>query len=107
MPTWSSGQSSSGPFGGFFGDSGGSNGSSNSGSGLSISSVVSGGAAAEAGLAAGDTITSVAGQSVSSPTDISNILVGYHPGDKIQVSWVDSSGQTHTSTVDLGSGPPA
>jgi S1-C subfamily serine protease len=96
--------SSGGDFGGFFG---GSNNSGSSGSGLSISSVVSGGPAAQAGLAAGDTITSVAGQSVSSPTDISNILVGYQPGNKIQVSWVDSSGQSHTSTVELGSGPPA
>jgi S1-C subfamily serine protease len=103
----SSSQGSSGPFGGFFGDLGGSDGSGNSGSGLSISSVVSGGAAAQAGLAAGDTITSVAGQSVSSPTDISDILVSHHPGDKIQVSWVDSSGQSHTATVVLGSGPPA
>ncbi len=95
-----------GGFGGFFGGSDGS-GNSSSASGLSISSVVSGGAAAQAGLAAGDTITSVAGQSVSSPTDISDILVGYHPGNKIQVSWVDSSGQSHTGTVVLGSGPPA
>jgi S1-C subfamily serine protease len=103
----SSSQGSSGSYGigsGFFGGSGGS---SNSGSGVTISSVVSGSPADQAGLAAGDTITSVAGQSVSSPTDISSILVGYHPGDKIQVSWVDSSGQSHTATVDLGSGPPA
>jgi len=104
----SQGSSGSSGFGsGFFGGSDGSNGSSDSGSGVNISSVVSGGPADQAGLAAGDTITSVAGQTVNSPTDISNILVGYHPGDKIQVSWVDSSGQSHTSTVDLGSGPPA
>jgi S1-C subfamily serine protease len=103
----SSSQGSSGSSGSGSGSLGGSDGSSNSGSGVNISSVVSGGPADQAGLAAGDTITSVAGQSVNSPTDISNILVGYHPGDKIQVSWVDSSGQSHTSTVDLGSGPPA
>ncbi len=103
----SSSEGSSGSLGFGSGDVGGSNGSSNSGSGVNISSVVSGGPADQAGLAAGDTITSVAGQSVGSPTDISSILVGYHPGDKIQVSWVDSSGQSHTSTVDLGSGPPA
>ena len=74
---------------------------------MAISSVVSGGPAANAGLAAGDTITSLAGQSVSSPSDLSSILVGYHPGDNVQVGWVDSSGQSHTTTVDLGSGPPA
>jgi S1-C subfamily serine protease len=101
----SSNQGSSGAFGFGSGDPGGSGNSSSSGA--SISSVVSGGPAANAGLAAGDTITSLAGQSVSSPSDMSSILVGYHPGDKIQVGWVDSSGQAHTTTVDLGSGPPA
>ncbi|HUJ64529.1 MAG TPA: trypsin-like peptidase domain-containing protein [Acidimicrobiales bacterium] len=98
----SSSQGSSGSFG--FG-SGGSGGSDSSGA--TISSVVNGGPAASAGLAAGDTITSLAGQSVNSPSDLSSILVGYHPGDKVQVGWVDSSGQSHTTTVDLGSGPPA
>ena len=38
---------------------------------------------------------------------ISTLLVGHHPGDKVQIGWVDSSGQSHTATVDLGSGPPA
>ncbi len=85
-----------------------SGGSSNSStSGVTISSVVSGGPAAAAGLSAGDVITSLAGQSVSSPSDLSSILVSHHPGDKVQVGWVDSSGQSHTTTVDLGSGPPA
>ena len=30
----------------------------------------------------------------------------YHPGDKVQVAWTDSSGGTHTATVQLSSGPP-
>jgi S1-C subfamily serine protease len=69
--------------------------------------VVSGGPAAQAGLATGDVITALDGQSVESATTISSILVGHHPGDKVQISWVDSSGQSHSATVDLGSGPPA
>jgi S1-C subfamily serine protease len=97
----SSGQSGYGDFGGF-GNSGGS-----STSGVTIGQVVNGAAAQEAGLTAGDVITSVAGQSVDSPTAISSVLINYHPGDKIQISWVDSSGQSHTSTVVLSSGPPA
>jgi S1-C subfamily serine protease len=103
--------SSSGSFGGgSFGSfgSGGTSGSGGSGAnGVTVSGVLSGGPAAQAGLATGDVITSVDGQSVDSPTAISLLLVGHHPGDKIQVSWVDSSGQSHTATVDLGSGPPA
>ena len=74
---------------------------------MSISGVLSGSTAANAGLGAGDTITAIAGQSVSSPEDIAHVLVKYHPGDSISISWVDSSGQSHTSTVTLGSGPAA
>jgi S1-C subfamily serine protease len=94
-------------FGGFGqGDGSGSNGGSAS-SGVTISGTLSGSPAASAGLTEGDTITSVAGQSVSSATDISQILVKYHPGDKISISWVDQSGQSQTATVTLASGPAA
>jgi S1-C subfamily serine protease len=88
-------------------NSGGFFGNTPSRSGATIAGVLSGGPAAQAGLAAGDTITSVDGQSVDSPSSVSAILVDHHPGDKVQVAWVDSSGQSHTATVDLGSGPPA
>ena len=74
---------------------------------MSISGTLSGSPAASAGLTEGDTITSVAGQSVSSADDISQILVKYHPGDKISISWVDQSGQSQTATVTLASGPAA
>ena len=94
-------------FGGFGqGDGSGSNGGSAS-SGATISGTLSGSPADNAGLTGGDTITSVAGQSVSSATDISQILVKYHPGDKISISWVDQSGQSHTATVTLANGPAA
>jgi S1-C subfamily serine protease len=78
-----------------------------SGGGAVISQVVSGSPAARAGLAQGDEITSVGGQQVSSPEDISHALVKYHPGDSISVSWVDQSGQSHTATVTLATGPTA
>ena len=58
-------------------------------------------------LAAGDTITSVGGQSVSTAQDISHVLVKYHPGDSISISWVDQSGQSQTANVTLASGPAA
>src|SRR5690349_2567418 len=96
------GQGDGSGFGGF-GDGSGS-GTSN---GVTIAGTLSGSAAANAGLAAGDTITSVAGQAVSSASDIQQALVKYHPGDKISVSWVDQSGQSQTATVTLASGPTA
>jgi S1-C subfamily serine protease len=82
-------------------------GSSTSSSGVPISGVVSGGTAQQAGLAAGDVITSFNGQTVNSPSTLTELLVPLHPGDKVQIDWTDASGQSHTATVDLGSGPPA
>ena len=34
-------------------------------------------------------------------------MVKYSPNDKVSVEWIDSSGQSHTATIELGSGPPA
>ena len=34
-------------------------------------------------------------------------MVQYQPGDKVDVTWTDSSGSSHHATVTLGSGPPA
>ena len=99
--------SGSGGFGGFGGFGQGDGSGSGTTSGVTISGTLSGSPADNAGLAQGDTITSVAGQSVSSATDISQILVKYHPGDKISISWVDQSGQSQTATVTLASGPAA
>jgi len=107
----SSGSSSQSGNGSGFGGFGGSNGSNSaggsSGSGAPVANVVPNGPAANAGLAQGDTVTSFDGQSISDPTSLSSLLVPHHPGDKVQISWTDSSGQTHTATVTLASGPPA
>jgi S1-C subfamily serine protease len=88
------------------GDGSGTNGSGTS-NGVTIAGTLSGSAAANAGLTEGDTITSVAGQTVSSASDIQQALVKYHPGDKISVNWVDQNGQSQTATVTLASGPAA
>src|SRR5215831_1928714 len=83
-------------------------GSSGSGSsGVAIAGVRSGTPAAAAGLSAGDVITSVAGQSVSSGTSIQQVLASHHPGDNISISWTDANGQSHTATVTLAAGPAA
>jgi S1-C subfamily serine protease len=91
---------------GSFGGSG-SGGSGSTSSGATISGVVPGGSAATAGLAAGDVITSVDGQAVTSPAMLTQIMAQQHPGQSIQVGWSDQSGATHTTTVNLQSGPPA
>ena len=98
----SSGSNGFGGFGGF----GGQNGQSGT-NGVTVAGTVSGSPAANAGLTAGDTITAIAGQSVSSAEDIAHTLVKYHPGDSISVTWMDQSGQSHTSNLTLASGPAA
>jgi S1-C subfamily serine protease len=75
--------------------------------GVTLAGALAGSPAAQAGLVAGDVITSIAGQSVTSQSQIQSILAGYHPGDKISISWVDSSGLTQTATIALASGPAA
>jgi S1-C subfamily serine protease len=77
------------------------------GNGAVIAGTVPGGAASQAGITAGDAIVSLGGQSIGSTTDIRSALVTHHPGDKVKVTWMDASGQQHSVTVTLGSGPPA
>ena len=77
------------------------------GTGVTIEGAESGTPAANAGLTQGDVITSVAGQTVNSGTSIQQVLGSHHPGDKISISWTDTSGQSHTATVTLANGPAA
>jgi S1-C subfamily serine protease len=76
-------------------------------SGAELSGVVSGAPAASAGLVAGDVITSFDGQAVGTATALSHIIVTLHPGDKVEIGWLDAGGQSHTATVVLATGPPA
>lgn len=101
----SSSAGSAGGYGGFYGGSGYGSPGSSAGSGATVAGVVNGSAAAQAGLAQGDTITSVAGRTISSATGVSSALAAHHPGDKISLGWTDQYGQSHTATVTLGSGP--
>jgi S1-C subfamily serine protease len=100
----SGGGGNDGGFGSFFGGNSGNTGST--ASGASVASAVTNGPAQEAGLAGGDVITSFGGKTVTTPNDLTNAISGYHPGDKVSIGWTDSSGQTHTATVQLSSGPP-
>ncbi len=99
-PTASSRSGSSSGFG--FG--GGSAGPSTPGA--DVAGVVTSSPAQEAGLGAGDVITSLNGHTVTSSDALTNALEPYHPGDTVSLGWTDSSGQSHTATITLTSGPP-
>ena len=108
----SSGSSGSGLGGGFGGGNSGNSGNGGStGSGASsgavVSQVLSGSAAGQAGVVVGDTITSLNGTPVNTPSDLTNLMEPQHPGNTVQLQWTDQSGQTHSASVKLGSGPPA
>lgn len=107
------GGSGAGPGGGngFPGDNGdGSSqgpggGASGAGGGAVVAGVLPGGPAAQLGLTAGDTITSLGGQTVNSPADIQKILNNYHPGNKVSIGWSDQFGQSQSGTLTLANGP--
>jgi S1-C subfamily serine protease len=85
----------------------GSRGANNTASGALVVQVQSGGPADGAGLARGDVITAVAGQTVTSVTQLNVAMDQYHPGDKVGITWFDASGDKHTANVTLIEGPPA
>ena len=61
----------------------------------------------QAGIVEGDVITAVGSDSISTYSDLPDALNAYHPGDRVDIGWVDTSGQHHTATVTLIAGPPA
>ncbi|WP_051208562.1 S1C family serine protease [Propionicicella superfundia] len=76
--------------------------------GLVISSVATDGPAAAAGIAAGDVLVSFNGTQITSTTNAAEIIRETEPGQKVKVSWIDSStGTTKTATVTMGSSPLA
>ena len=74
--------------------------------GALIQSVVSGSPADQAGLVAGDTITSVDGTSVTTYAQLSSALLLHNAGDIVTLQWIDTTGATQTGSVTTATGPP-
>jgi S1-C subfamily serine protease len=75
--------------------------------GAHIAGVISGQPAVAAGLAKGDVITEFGGKTVTSATALTSIIEGYHPGQRVKWTWVNTSGQKQSATVTLATGPAA
>jgi S1-C subfamily serine protease len=75
--------------------------------GAAVGGVVAGGPAGQAGLAAGDVITSLGGRAVPTPAALSRLMAQEQPGRTVQIGWTDPEGASHTAPVTLQSGPPA
>lgn len=75
------------------------------GNGAVVVEVLPGQAAASAGLAPGDTITSLGGAAVDSPTTLASLVDRYQPGQRVTLEWSNRANQTRTEMVTLGQGP--
>jgi S1-C subfamily serine protease len=75
-------------------------------SGALVDGTICGSPAERAGMTGGAVITTVNGQAVGSPDDLSRALARFHPGDTISLTWVSPSGQRTTSSIRLAAGPP-
>jgi S1-C subfamily serine protease len=70
-------------------------------SGALICQVYPGTPAQAGGLASGDVITSVNGQTVASSDGLTSLMAGDHPGDQLSIGYVDANGARHQTSVTL------
>jgi S1-C subfamily serine protease len=75
------------------------------GTGALVDGVLCGTPAAQAGLFAGDVITSADGHAVTSPRSLTAILSRCRPGSQVALAWVAPGGSLHTAAVTLAAGP--
>jgi len=73
--------------------------------GAVVVGVWSGTPAESTGLVPGDVIVSINDESVTTPTELTTMLLALHPGDTIQLGWEDVGGQSHAASVTLVTGP--
>lgn len=73
--------------------------------GAHVAGVLPASPSAQAGLSGGDVIVAVGGHTVTSPSGLQLVLGRYHPGDRVTMRWVDSSGLAHSAILTLANGP--
>jgi len=78
-----------------------------SNAGAEVFTVEPGTPAATAGLVPQDVINSLGGKTVDSAESLTNLMARHSPGQRVQLGWVDASGQQHSTTVVLATGPAA
>ena len=74
-------------------------------SGALVCNVYPGTPAYKAGVRAGDVITGVSGQSVTTANGLTGVMLKYKPGATVSLTWVDANKQSHTSSLTLINGP--
>jgi S1-C subfamily serine protease len=74
-------------------------------SGALVTGVVAGSPAESAGIGQYSLITAAAGVPVDSSAALGAALHSHKPGDRVDVTWIDSTGASHTASLTLGTGP--
>jgi S1-C subfamily serine protease len=74
-------------------------------SGALVDGVLCGTVADQAGISAGDVITSFGGHDVTSPGSLTALLRRYHPGSTVPLAWTGPDGSPHTAVITLAAGP--
>ncbi|HEX6931307.1 MAG TPA: PDZ domain-containing protein, partial [Streptosporangiaceae bacterium] len=59
-----------------------------------------------AGIIAGDVITSVGGHKITSPKQLTGVMLNFKPGMSVKVTWFDVNGQRHAGSLNLIQAPP-
>jgi S1-C subfamily serine protease len=70
-------------------------------SGVTVSNVVEGSPAAQAGLQGGDVITAIDGKATPTFADLHRYIQAHKPGQQITLRYMDETGASHTVTVTL------
>lgn len=73
--------------------------------GMTVDEVLDGTAAEKAGVVAGDVVTSLDGQRVTSRADLSEVLAAASPGDTVVLGWTTEAGRQRTASVTLTTSP--
>jgi S1-C subfamily serine protease len=74
--------------------------------GAVIDGAITGMPGAAVGISQCDTITALGGKAVTSASRLLSLMETHHPGDSVSVTWLDTSGVSHTATVRLATGAP-
>ncbi|PRC45766.1 serine protease, partial [Mycobacterium sp. ITM-2017-0098] len=69
--------------------------------GVLIQEVMVGGPAEQAGLLAGDIITTLDGVLLDSTNTLTSVLDRHYPGEVLDLTWIDGTGQTRTGKAVL------
>jgi S1-C subfamily serine protease len=74
--------------------------------GAQIVTVVPDSAAAAAGLAPNDVVTSLGGVAITSGADLQKAVLSLTPGETVEIDWTDPFGTPQTAQITPASGPP-